>query len=151
VVDRAHLPVNATAPSAKPAARPDPSGPSAHQSLGIRHHRGKRVTSGGARRIGSKRFDPGAPTSPRPAVAGGPGACRRGRAPPSPSIRRRAQPKRESYSARIVPASISDFNDHPVSRAQYRSRWWILINHHTFWCTTDVGGISLDFKESLRC
>jgi hypothetical protein len=34
-------------------------------------------TSGGAGRIGSKRLDPGAPTTPRPAIAGRPGACRK--------------------------------------------------------------------------
>jgi hypothetical protein len=39
--------------------------------------RGKRATSGGAGRSGSKRLDPGAPTTPRPAIAGRPRACRR--------------------------------------------------------------------------
>ena len=60
-------------PSVKPAARPDPSGPSAHPSIGSDRHRGQWVTSGGAGRIGSKRLDPGAPTTPGPAVAGRPG------------------------------------------------------------------------------
>jgi hypothetical protein len=45
-------------PSVKPAARPDPSGPSAHPSIGSDRHRGQWVTSGGAGRIGGKRLDP---------------------------------------------------------------------------------------------
>jgi hypothetical protein len=63
-------------PSVKPAACPDPSGPSAHRSLSSDHRRGERVMSGGAGRIGSKRLDPGAirllgrplPAGHRPAV-----------------------------------------------------------------------------------
>jgi hypothetical protein len=64
-------------PSVKPAARLDPSGPSERQSWGCDRHRGKWVRSGGAGRIGSKRLDPGAPTTPRPTIAGRPGACHR--------------------------------------------------------------------------
>ncbi len=37
------------------------------------HHRGTWVTSGGAGRIGSKRLDPGAPATPRPALPAGQG------------------------------------------------------------------------------
>jgi hypothetical protein len=43
----------AAPPSVKPAARPDPSGTSTHQPFGSHRHRGRRVTSGGAGRIGS--------------------------------------------------------------------------------------------------
>jgi hypothetical protein len=63
----------AAPPASSPLTRPDPSGPSAHPSIGSDHHRGKRVTSGGAGRTRSKRLDPGAPTTPRPAIAGRPG------------------------------------------------------------------------------
>jgi hypothetical protein len=69
--------VRSRPPSVKPAARPDPTGPSVHRSFGGDRRRGMQVTSGGAGRIGSERLDPGAPTTPRPAVAGRPGACRR--------------------------------------------------------------------------
>jgi hypothetical protein len=69
--------VRSRPPSVKPATRPDPSGPSAHPSLDNDRHRGNSVTFGGAGRIGSKRLDPGAPTTPRPAVAGRPKACRK--------------------------------------------------------------------------
>ena len=58
------------------------------------------VSSGGAGRIGSKRLDPGAPTTPRPAIAGRPEeACRKGHTPPSPSIRNVAL-KRDRSDAR---------------------------------------------------
>jgi hypothetical protein len=68
--------------------RPSPLGvpirpaPPQGRSLSSDHHRGNRVTLGGAGRIGSKRLDPGAPTTPRPASAGRPRACRRARASP---------------------------------------------------------------------
>jgi hypothetical protein len=60
-------------PSVKPAARPDPPGPSAHRPLSSDRHRCEGVTSGEAGRIGSKRLDAGAPATPRPAIAGRPG------------------------------------------------------------------------------
>lgn len=55
-------------PSVKPAARPNPSGPSAERSLAGDRHRGTRVTSGGTGQIGSKRLDPGAPTTSQQVV-----------------------------------------------------------------------------------
>jgi hypothetical protein len=58
--------VRSRPPASSPLTRPDPSGPSAHRSLGSDRHCGKRVTSGGAGWIGSKRLDPGAPATPRP-------------------------------------------------------------------------------------
>jgi hypothetical protein len=78
-------PALAPAPRARRAAGARHSWP-VGCSFGGDRHRGKWVTSGGAGRIGSKRLDPGAPTSPRPAIAGRPRACRRSRAPPSPSF-----------------------------------------------------------------
>jgi hypothetical protein len=65
--------VRSRPPGVKPAARPDPPGPSARRSLSGDCLGGKWVASGGAGRIGSKRLDPGAPTTPRPAIAGRPG------------------------------------------------------------------------------
>jgi hypothetical protein len=65
--------VRSRPPSVKPATRPDPPGPSAHRSLGSDRHRGKWGKSGGAGRIGSKRLDPGAPTTPRLALPAGRG------------------------------------------------------------------------------
>jgi hypothetical protein len=56
-------------PSVKPATRPDPSGPSTGLSLGSDRHYGKWVRLGGAGRIGSKRLDAGAPTTPTPGFA----------------------------------------------------------------------------------
>ncbi len=50
-------------PASSPAARPNPSGPFACRSWSSNLHRGKRVTSGGAGRIGSNGFrdDPEGP------------------------------------------------------------------------------------------
>jgi hypothetical protein len=79
--------VRSRPPSVQPATRPDPASPSAGGLVSRECDAGEWVTSGGAGRIGSKRIDPGAPATPRPAIAGRPGACRRGHAPPSPSIR----------------------------------------------------------------
>jgi hypothetical protein len=63
---REALIVRSRPPASSPLPRPDPPGPSVHESLGGDRHRGKSVKSGGAGRIGSKRLDPGAPATPRP-------------------------------------------------------------------------------------
>ena len=60
-------------PNVKPAGASRSVRPLRASSLGSDRHSGKRVTSGRAGRIGSKRLDPGAPATPRPAVAGRPG------------------------------------------------------------------------------
>jgi hypothetical protein len=65
--------VRSRPPSVKPAARPDPAGPSAGPPLSSDHSGSKRVRYGGASGIRSKRLDPKAPTAPRPANAGRPG------------------------------------------------------------------------------
>jgi hypothetical protein len=66
----------AAPPASSPLRVPIRPAPPGTDRLSSDHHRSKRVTYGGAGRIGSKRLDPGAPTSPRPAAAGRPGACR---------------------------------------------------------------------------
>ena len=60
-------------PNVKPAGASRSVRPLRACSLRRDRHGGKRVTSGGAGRIGSKRLDPGAPAAPRPAIAGRPG------------------------------------------------------------------------------
>ena len=66
----------AAPPASSPLPRPGSSRPSDARSLSASRHRGQWVTSGGPGRIRSKRLDPGAPTTPRPAIAGRPVACR---------------------------------------------------------------------------
>jgi hypothetical protein len=73
-------------PNVKPATRLDPPGPSAHRPLSSDHHCAKWVTSGGAGQIGSKRLDPGAPTTPRPALPAGGGPAVDGARLPHPSF-----------------------------------------------------------------
>ena len=65
-------------PSVKPATASRSVRPLRASIVDGDRHCGEQVTSGGAGRIGSKRLDPGAPATPRPAVAGRPEeACRR--------------------------------------------------------------------------
>jgi hypothetical protein len=73
-------------PASSPLPRPGPPGPSGGLICGHCISLWQIATSGGAGRTGSKRLDPGAPATPRLAIAGRPEeACRRRRAPPSPS------------------------------------------------------------------
>ena len=84
VRDREARIVRSRPPSVKPAARLDRTGPSAGRSSSTDHHGGKRHTSGGAGAIRSERLEPGAPTTPRPALPAGQGPAASGSRLPLP-------------------------------------------------------------------
>ena len=61
--------------------------------------------------IGSERLDPGGPTSPRPAITGRPGACRKWRAPPSTSFYDALRIDVVKIRGLLEPACVQSFQD----------------------------------------
>jgi hypothetical protein len=78
--------VRSRPPSVQPAARPDPSGPSADHSLCNDRYRCHRSCSEEPDGSGVNGLTPGAPATPRPAIAGRPGPAVDDARPPPPLL-----------------------------------------------------------------